>query len=150
MGGVTVFEVGLSLPWHKPTLAKAVRTVYLRNAVIFQYNLLEAEQPPTQTSFSPSRTVCLVLSGGPTSVTTTTTRLFIRRHHVLRRTHTRIGRCLAKAAASRTVQLVLPRPPQQRRMPAVEAAVDARRCAPPPPPQAPRSRKRNLSSIGFT
>ncbi len=67
MGGVTVFEMCLSLPWHKPILAKAV---YLRNAVIFQYNRLEAEQPPTQTSFSPSRTVCLVLSlsGGPTSV----------------------------------------------------------------------------------
>ena len=69
MGGVTVFEMGLSLPWHEPVLAKAVRTVYLKNAVIFQYNPLEAEQPLTQTSFSPSRTVCLVLSGGPTSVT---------------------------------------------------------------------------------
>jgi hypothetical protein len=59
---------GNNICWHKPILAKAVRTVYLRNAVIFQYNRLEAEQPPTQTSFSPSRTVCLVLSGGPTSV----------------------------------------------------------------------------------
>jgi hypothetical protein len=65
LGGVTVFEMGLSLPWHKPILAKAVRTVYLRNAVIFQYNRLEAEQPPTQTSFSPSRTVCLVSLWGP-------------------------------------------------------------------------------------
>jgi hypothetical protein len=38
LAGVTVFEMGLSLPWHEPVLAKAVRTVYLRNAVIFQYN----------------------------------------------------------------------------------------------------------------
>jgi hypothetical protein len=59
-----------ALPWHEPVLAKkkAVRTVYLRNAVLFQYNRLEAGRPPTQASFSPSRTVCLVLSGGPTSV----------------------------------------------------------------------------------
>jgi hypothetical protein len=35
LGGVTVFEMGLSLPWHEPVLAKAVRTVNLRNAVIF-------------------------------------------------------------------------------------------------------------------
>ena len=40
MGGVTVFEMGLSLPWHKPILAKAVRTVYLRNAVTFQERVL--------------------------------------------------------------------------------------------------------------
>ena len=42
MGGVTVFELGLRLPWHKPSLAKAVRTVYLRNAVFLfsQYNRL--------------------------------------------------------------------------------------------------------------
>jgi hypothetical protein len=60
--------MGLSLPWHEPVLAKAVRTVYERNAVIFQYNRLEAERPLTQTSFSLSRIVCLVLSGGPTSV----------------------------------------------------------------------------------
>ena len=33
--------MGLSLPWHEPVLAKAVRTVYLRNAVLFQYNRLE-------------------------------------------------------------------------------------------------------------
>jgi hypothetical protein len=40
LGGVTVrvFEMGLSLPWHEPVLAKAVRTVFQRNAVIFQYN----------------------------------------------------------------------------------------------------------------
>jgi len=67
LGGVTVFEMGLSLPWHEPVLAKAVRTVYQRSAVTFQYNPLEAEQPLTQPSFSPW-TVCLVLSGGPTSV----------------------------------------------------------------------------------
>jgi hypothetical protein len=60
--------MGLSLPWHKPILAKAVRTVYLRNAVIFQYKRLEAEQPPTQTSFSPSGPSVLSLSGGPTPV----------------------------------------------------------------------------------
>ena len=63
-----VFEMGLSLPWHEPVLAKAVRTVYQRSAVIFQYIPLKAEQPLTQTSFSPSWTVCLVLSGGPTLV----------------------------------------------------------------------------------
>ena len=40
--------MGLSLPWHEPVLAKAVRTVYQRNAVIFQYNRLEAERPLTQ------------------------------------------------------------------------------------------------------
>jgi len=57
LGGVTVFEMGLSLPWHEPVLAKAVRTVYLRNAVTFQYNRLEAEQPPTHTSFSPLRSL---------------------------------------------------------------------------------------------
>jgi hypothetical protein len=68
LGGVTVFEMGLSLPWHEAVLAKAVRTVYQRIAVIFQYNRLESEQILTQTSFSPSRTVCLVLSGDPTSV----------------------------------------------------------------------------------
>jgi hypothetical protein len=67
--------MGLSLPWHKPILAKAVRAVYLRNAVIFQYNRLEAEQPPTQTSFSPSRTVCLVSLWGPHFGT----RLFVQR-----------------------------------------------------------------------
>ena len=60
--------MGLSSPWHEPVLAKTVRTVYLRNAVLFQYNRLEAGRPPTQTSFSPLRTVCLVLSGGPTLV----------------------------------------------------------------------------------
>jgi len=40
--GVTVFEMGLSLPWQEPVLAKAVRTVYQRSAVIFQYNPLKA------------------------------------------------------------------------------------------------------------
>ena len=53
--------MGLSLPWHEPVLAKAVRTVYLRNDVLFLYNQLEAGRPPIQTS---SRTVCLVLSRG--------------------------------------------------------------------------------------
>ena len=37
--GVTVFKMGLSLPWHEPVLAKAVRTVYLRNAVIIGWRL---------------------------------------------------------------------------------------------------------------
>ena len=60
--------MGLSLPWHEPVLAKAVRTVYQRNAVIFQYNRLEAEQPLTQTLLSSCEPSVLSLSGGPTSV----------------------------------------------------------------------------------
>ena len=65
---VTVFEMGLSLPWHEPVLAKAVRTVYQRNAVIFQYNRSEAERPLTQTSLSSCEPSVLSLSGGPTLV----------------------------------------------------------------------------------
>ena len=34
LGGVTVFEMGLSLPWHEPVLAKAVRTGYQRSVII--------------------------------------------------------------------------------------------------------------------
>ena len=60
--------MGLSLPWHEPVLAKAVRTVYQRNAVIFQYNRLEAERPLTQTSLSSCEPSVLSLSGGPTLV----------------------------------------------------------------------------------
>ena len=33
---------GPKLPWHEPVLAKAVRTVYQRNAVLFQYNRSQA------------------------------------------------------------------------------------------------------------
>ena len=58
--GVTVFEMGLSLPWQEPVLAKAVRTVYQRSAVIFQYNPLKANP-----NISPSRTVCLVQLWAP-------------------------------------------------------------------------------------
>ena len=51
LGGVTVFEMGFSLPWHEPVLPIAVRTVYQRNAVIFQYTRLEADRPLTQKHF---------------------------------------------------------------------------------------------------
>ena len=70
-----------------------------------------------------------------------------------------IGRCLAKADAARAALLVLgprvlatqflsvrPPPPQQRRMPAVEAAVDAHRCAPPPQTQGSAKQHRDVCS----
>ena len=72
LGGVTVrvFEMGLSLPWHEPVLAKAVRTVFQRNAVIFQYNSVggRAASHPKHHCGS-QQTLCLVPSlGCPTLV----------------------------------------------------------------------------------
>ena len=67
---VTVFEMGLCLPWHEPVLAKAIRTVYLRNAVIFQYNSVggRAASHPNHHCGS-QQTLCLVPSlGCPTLV----------------------------------------------------------------------------------
>ncbi len=71
LGGVTVFELGLSLPWHKPILAKAVRTVYLRNAVFLfsQYNRLGGRNGLLPKHHSvPRGPSVLSLSGGPTLV----------------------------------------------------------------------------------
>ena len=57
--------MGLSLPWHEPVLAKAVRTVYLRNAVIFQYNSVGSRTASHPTIIQLLRAVCLVSLWGP-------------------------------------------------------------------------------------